>query len=423
MVLSAKTSRTCIICGEAANSGEHIFPAALGGRRVNRGIYCGRHNNGFSRLAAALAEQLEMVNALLGVRPDHSDHPRTLNVKSPSGEPLVISAGSVTRADASQRNSSERMQLRLTLGGPDGLPAVGYVALTFFAHYFRAEARQSGMDPLKAFIQGQAENDFVWWESDATTRSLPENPFAFGHTVILMTSEATGIATALLSLFQCLTFGVHLGTVEGARDRTTTVFIDPHADHPPADIQEAKDETLNRQLVKPKPMHAHLQRLVLEGHGQDLLQNLFARIEEWHFAREMNASLVRLNAAAEWPIPRRVDEIRKVVEEQHARVYRLMRYVTTDFTERYSSKAGFEPIVATLQALTQLNDQGDGLSEDAEIPFALAVAAMIRTLNARLSEGPLTMNDLWLLFSGGEGAAIVGKEMLDPIKLLLESKI
>lgn len=255
-MLTAKASRTCIICGEAANSGEHIFPAALGGRRINRGIYCGRHNNGFSRLAAALAEQLEMVNALLGVRPDHSDQPRVINVQSQTGEPLIVSTGVVRRADPSHANSSERMQLQLTLGGPEGLPAVGYVALTFFAHYFRHEARQIGMEPLKAFIQGQGENDFVWWESDATTRSLPDNPFAFGHTVILMTSAATGEATALLSLFQCLTFGVHLGVVKDARDRTVTVFIDPHADHPPADIQETQRETLGFQMIKPEPMHA-----------------------------------------------------------------------------------------------------------------------------------------------------------------------
>jgi hypothetical protein len=43
--------KTCIICGKRAGSHEHTFPAALGGRRTNKGSYCGLHNNGFSSLA------------------------------------------------------------------------------------------------------------------------------------------------------------------------------------------------------------------------------------------------------------------------------------------------------------------------------------------------------------------------------------
>ncbi len=62
-------TRTWIICGDSAGSQEHIFPAALGGRRTSKGIYCGLHNEGFSPLAAFLSRQLELLNALLSVRP------------------------------------------------------------------------------------------------------------------------------------------------------------------------------------------------------------------------------------------------------------------------------------------------------------------------------------------------------------------
>jgi hypothetical protein len=31
-------AKTCIICGKAAGSQEHVFPAVLGGRRTNKGI-------------------------------------------------------------------------------------------------------------------------------------------------------------------------------------------------------------------------------------------------------------------------------------------------------------------------------------------------------------------------------------------------
>ena len=91
--------KDCIICGGATGSREHVFPAALGGRRVNKGIYCGTHNNGFSPLAAILSSQLTAVNALLGVRPDHSDEPRQLTAINPSdGQAYLLPALNVELA-------------------------------------------------------------------------------------------------------------------------------------------------------------------------------------------------------------------------------------------------------------------------------------------------------------------------------------
>ena len=70
-------AKTCIVCGQAAGSGEHVFPAALGGRRVNSGIYCPKHDNSYSGLVSEIAGQLDFFNAYLGVRPDHSSHLKT----------------------------------------------------------------------------------------------------------------------------------------------------------------------------------------------------------------------------------------------------------------------------------------------------------------------------------------------------------
>ncbi len=55
--------RTCIICGGSANSREHIFPAGLGGLRLNRGIYCEQHNNAFSDQADIPSFQFGILNA------------------------------------------------------------------------------------------------------------------------------------------------------------------------------------------------------------------------------------------------------------------------------------------------------------------------------------------------------------------------
>lgn len=61
-------AKTCIVCGGPAGSGEHLFPASLGGRRVNNGIYCKRHNNDYGALAAKLSNQLAFFNAQFRIR-------------------------------------------------------------------------------------------------------------------------------------------------------------------------------------------------------------------------------------------------------------------------------------------------------------------------------------------------------------------
>ena len=91
--------KMCIICGGRAGSGEHIFPAALGGRRINNGIYCKKHNESLSPLVAILSGQLNSINAMLGVRPDRSDQPRQLTATNQSdGQAYLVSATNVELA-------------------------------------------------------------------------------------------------------------------------------------------------------------------------------------------------------------------------------------------------------------------------------------------------------------------------------------
>src|SRR5215204_3086692 len=208
-------SRTCIICGNRAGSREHVFPAALGGRRTNKGIYCGRHNNGFSPLAGIIAAQLKLINPLLAVRPDHHVCAEPFHYTSPEGEELVIFDGVVRRAVPDPSGGDHSHHVRLTLGGADGLRSVAYIALTFFAHHFRKHAPNPGLDALKAFGLRGGHNEFVWWERSESAAAVPPNPFAFGHTIVVMTSAPLHEATAFVSLFQSFHFGLRLGTLSG----------------------------------------------------------------------------------------------------------------------------------------------------------------------------------------------------------------
>ncbi len=195
-------ANTCIVCGQAAGSGEHVFPAALGGRRTNKNIYCTKHDNGYSSLVADLANQLDVLNAMLGVVPDHSDDVKSVlardvntgeelkfSVKQSSfTSPRIISqepVGNGTLMNMSFPNREAMKQwlaeqkangldvtpmqkaqeLRYFLGkvhhqrrfgGGCGLGAVAYVTQTFLAQAFPALARSGDVAQFIAYTQAIA---------------------------------------------------------------------------------------------------------------------------------------------------------------------------------------------------------------------------------------------------------------------------
>jgi hypothetical protein len=409
--------KTCIICGQRARSKEHIFPAALGGRRKDKGIYCEPHNKGFSPLAAIITDQLKAINALLAVRPDRSGvRAKAFEYKSPTGEQLTIFNGSVKRTNPNQTQSQGKLQVHLTLGGPEGLRSIAYIALTFFAHHFQPYARHAELQPIKDFVLGTAQNEFVWWESVDVVKTLPPNPFEFGHTIVLVTSASTHEATALVSLFQSLHFGVSLGKIEGLADKSVVVFIDPHAEAPD-DIKEDKHNSALLKLQKPEPLHAYLEKIVREGAGQHQLQLLLNKIERWKFKNDMLPFLDRLNAARSLAPALFFEEIKGVVEEQANRVYRLMQYVASEFAATQKNNTLMEPCVNLINATIEKDPTtSSGLSPLAEACTANAMGAIINELRTKLSQNEIDMNYLWEVFSAGYGKGIVREAIMSLIR-------
>lgn len=196
-------ANTCIVCGKAAGSGEHVFPAALGGRRTNKNIYCTTHDNGYSSLVADLANQMDVLNALLGVVPDHSNDVKSvLTQDAHSGQQVKLSAkeskftaprvlsqrqeGDRTRMEMAfpdresmkkwlaeqkangvdvviERKGKERSYLlgevhfQRSFGGPCGLGAVAYVTQTFLAQAFPDLARSNEVAAFIAYTQAIAK--------------------------------------------------------------------------------------------------------------------------------------------------------------------------------------------------------------------------------------------------------------------------
>ena len=100
----------------------------------------------------------------------------------------------------------EPYAFRLIIGGPEGLRAVGYVALTFLAHHFPSIARQRGLKAFKDFVLGVANTELVWWDFDAPSRDMPKQRFRFGHRVVISLSASRREAYARVSLFSTFNF-------------------------------------------------------------------------------------------------------------------------------------------------------------------------------------------------------------------------
>lgn len=195
--------KTCIVCGGNSGSKEHVFPASLGGRRRNSGIYCTTHDNSYSGLVEELSSQVDFLNTYLGVRSDHTKQKKIVYERdSKSGAEIAISEGiakftkprvisttptedgllvSMSFPDIASRNewlkqqkaagASVKIQGETTkkhyfpgtishgrsFGGDCGLGALAYVMQTYVAQEFSDIARSGALADFIAFTQAIAK--------------------------------------------------------------------------------------------------------------------------------------------------------------------------------------------------------------------------------------------------------------------------
>jgi len=356
-----KVPRTCIICGGPTGSREHIFPAALGGRRTNKGIYCGDDNNAYSGLARIISEQLAVFNAMLGVVGDHSDLPTSVTMRDlASGHDIELSSGKVqlrgphihsektqdgqvvtavtfnTKEEAEEWKSKLRARgvevqfvdeggqdryhlgtahKRITLGGTEeGLRSIGYIAQTFFAHSFPDIARQPELQAIKEYTLHNKGSEFVWWDFEPPS-DLPSNSFPFGHRVIVGLDADAGTAYARISFFSALNFAVSLATLRVEASRAVITDIDPLANSPPHDIVSRIEDNAIGAVRMPDNLTASLRNAIETGRAQAEIEKLLKRID--HFDRDVAATRImqQIASANSLPHAERADLFQRVVLE------------------------------------------------------------------------------------------------------------
>jgi hypothetical protein len=451
-------AKDCIICGEPAGSREHTFPAALGGRRTNKGIYCGDHNEGYSPLAAELSAQLKAINALLGVRGDHASVPHeTILIDEASGRKLALSRGKVEFADPeikleaptagterfTGRFSSEKQfqdwkearraegedikvtsrgpwqeyhpsggGTELRFGGPDGLRAIGYVAQTFLAHNFPAVARSPYVSDFKKYTLGKLDAEFVWWDFEFPA-TLPPNHFAFGHRILIGLDPISKFAYARISLFSALHFAALFGRYLGDEAGTVITDIDPLAEHPPNDLVE-KREPLAIAVVASVPVDRtkSLAGAISSGRSHEMLSGLLRSIGDRDRRKCAERMVEELKNAGQLDAMARKKLFEKVLGNESQRVLNLMGHIVEEMKKRPENKSlvpFFEPLVAVDPTME------NGLSPMATAALRLSEMALVGQMLDDYAKGELDLDRMEMLIGGGPGAAIVGQAMADPI--------
>jgi hypothetical protein len=446
--MTSKAARTCIICGERAGSGEHVFPASLGGRRVNKGIYCGEHNGALSPLAGVLAGQLRAINAFLGVVNDNTkESPAVRATDLATGREVAISSTAVEFAapetieerevetgvavtmafssekqleawraqkkaqgytfkeearSSPQRYFANEAHVSLELGGAEGLRAVGYVALTFFAHYFPELARLPELAVFKGYVQGESEGQ-VWWDDPVSPSA---NSFPFGHRILLATDHDRQVAYARVSLFSTLNFAVWFGSIPVLSPETVIVEIDPLAPHPPGDIAVSREAGAGEIVEVPADLTAALSEDILSGRGQQRFGALLQKVQEYQLAQAADRFLGVVAGASGLDSVACGAVFDEAVNDEAQRVLNLARHTIRGLA---TACAAFPGLPEQFHALTAAEPgSANGLTDDASRFLWLSQHVIARQMQSDQAVGALDRDRVAQLLGGGAGAHLIG---------------
>jgi hypothetical protein len=450
----------CIYCGADTGSREHTFPAALGGRRMNKGILCGPCNAKFSPLDALLSGQLNFLNGVIGVRPDRADEPRPAQVESVEGpltldhggkpafaaprvlgdEPLAdgrrkVSMGFANdqqvqewlakqkaaglqveqgRREEGQRFLADAIPVAWSFGGSEAFREIGRIALNFLAHRWPDAARSTALKQFKEWVEGvhvlaDGAPRFVWY-APADAFALPDAAFAFGHQVALSLDEAG--AYGRIRFFSTFDLFVWFGPLPGVSSETVLFEIDPLAEHPPNDLREA---TIERSVMPAALCPPTSDTLDLESLLGERLRSLLARVEDHQWAISTRGLLEALNATRPLGRDDRADHVTELLEPHLGRVVFLARHVSEQLRQRAHDEVTRVLADAMEFLLAPDKKSADGLSAIARTSLHLAFANLVDVVVTELDMGPLTDARLRLLLSGGPGAHAVGSVLTKQI--------
>jgi hypothetical protein len=264
-------------CGQAAGSDEHVFPAALGGRRTDSRLICEDCQGWTSRLDEALSEQLRLLNLHLGVVGDHATKPARMPITSDTGHRILLDekmrvegrgkgliaeetdeGGYTVRrydfmSEEEERRALDQLQTQglkldllnrtvtpilrtkpltsgLRFGGTKALRASARIALNFLAIQEPSASREPTLEPFKRWILfGEPEgSEFIHFAGELPSPFRVSNHYEFGHRIIVGLDPEDGVF-ARVSFFNTFDLAVRLGTVVPGPRRYHVWDLEPTA--------------------------------------------------------------------------------------------------------------------------------------------------------------------------------------------------
>ncbi|CUJ49214.1 HNH endonuclease [Achromobacter kerstersii] len=471
-------AKPCIICGSTAGSHEHVFPAALGGRRTSKQIYCAVHNQGFGRHVAILEEQLSILNAPLEIRHDRRESAKPFVFSNVEGESYsilgetfevsmppdvgnlerdqdgktVIKVSNMARfeewrekqckagwevkvvgkGEVTQKYFVSQQKITHTFGGKPFLQAVAYLGLTFFAQYFPEHARQDGLTPLKQFLDANFNDlaeesspwvpNVVWWDGREIEANVGSNPYAFGHTIVVGVSSQTQRAYAYVSFFSSLSFGIDLGAVAAPSDRAIRVFIDPKSEKAGSD--DLRFERFDAFDVDMSPRDADLAGMIQSGTATEAMNRFGEKVSEYQFQKFTYVIGKRVSAWTAEGVSNRNAFAVELVNEHAQRVLNLLDRSSKGLHDHFRKQSVRSPAIhAALTGLVKADDsQPGGISALTSALLLQAKTAIAKAIEHELAGPAPDGEQIALLLYGGRGIAVVTTEVLLPRLLEANSK-
>ncbi len=448
-------SKTCIVGGGPAGSGEHIFPASLGGLRVNNGIYCGRHNNAYGSLAAVLTNQLAFLNAQFGIRNTRTKQVRPVTLTDPktgeafefNGDQLkptsarilsndeksaVIAVTSMEQLEAfladqktkgveyqvtgrgeKGRYVAGQLHTQLSFGGPEGLRSIGYIAQTFFAHCFPDLGRNAAMQPFIEYTLNGAGDHLVWWNFEAPT--LSANNFPLGHRIIVGVDASLGVAYARVSLFSTLDFAMVFYKLNATVHSESVINdIDPVALKMPDDLVQSRFESAVAP-VTPTTIQTSLATAIGNGTAEKRFKLLMQRAEDHNRKQDAEGLLSRLNAVAN--LTEKETILSDFWNSEPQRVWRLLDFGLTTLKQQQPQ----DPLEVQLsrvlvRVLEEVTERDPTAANDvttaAKTALKIASAALLKAMIASMKDQTLDLDKTEMFIGGGIGAEVAVRAVL-----------
>jgi hypothetical protein len=437
-------AKTCIVCDGPAGSGEHIFPACVGGLRVNNGIYCGPHNNGYADLAALLANQLAFFNASLGIRNSRTKQIKPAVLTDPAtgltvnfdGKSLKLAgpqilaqngnSGTIAFPDKKSMDAfvaqaaahgvvptggeaqmqayhPESLHTEMVFGGPKGLRAIGYVAQTFLAHCFPDLARNPAMKRFIDYTLNGIGDDFVWWDFEVPDVP-PPNAFQFGHRVIVG-SDGSHVY-GRVSLFSTLNFAMIFYDLASSESKCVLNDIDPMAEKMPDDLKQHRATPASAPVTKPDDVKASLRNAIQSGKGQQVNAELMRRAEDYNRRIDAQLLIQLLDGATDLAAKKQI--ITDFWNTQPARVQRLLA-ASLAFVKGQNrhSDPNWVSFVAKLEESTKHDSTfPSGLTTTAEAATKRAAGALTDAMAVAIQQGTLNQDAIEMYIGGGQGMYI-----------------